>query len=85
MRSSPSFLVGSRSGDQKDVPEPFIAKSRRKSTIRDVIDSVIVPSGSHFDPKDDSEINVHIRISYKTLVFVCVTFAASRRVIDLLF
>jgi len=73
MLSSPSFLVVSR----RELPaDDSVRDPVRKSWIS----RNRTPAGRNGD-HDYSEVDVHVRISYKTLVFAFITFDVITKVI----
>lgn len=71
MPSSPNFLVVSRSEDSSDTK---LTKSRKAISY--------TKSDEPHDEHEYNEVDVHIKISYKTLVFAFVTFDIIRHLID---
>jgi len=71
MRSSPNFLVVSRS---EEPPDTKFGVSRKGGFN--------TKSGVLPDESEYNEVNIRIKISYKTLVFAFVTFDIIRHVVD---
>jgi len=67
MRSSPRFLVASRSGEN-DGP------SEDNSGLEGPKVSPVVHRSEHPRPDDGAEVTVHLKVGYKTVLLVVVVF-----------
>jgi len=77
--------VVSRSEHQQGELLPKEEKPSRKTKLSFLKDIVEISAGGHGGSEESNELDIHLRVSYKTLVFLCVTFAVSQRAVDAIF